>query len=351
MSQPPECRLFAHRSPASGCRSVALCGPTPSDVSMSRRFDVAHLTPQVHAVFARQHGIASVRQLLDGGLSHRQLRHLQHSGAVELVLRGAYRTPSTPLDELSRCAAVCLARPDVAIAGPTAGRLWGLRRLPPDRRIHVIARRASNPAIARWVVPYRTDALHEHDIIDRDDGVRITSRARTALDLARWLGPDDLLSVVEQAAHDGGLSDDDLLAVAADWLSPQRPWARRFLRALDRRLPGGAAESHPEVRVADALCTAGVRGLVRQHHIHLPGYGEARFDLAVPQLCWAIEVDLHPRHRESIGIASDARRDLAARTVGWATTRITKAQYDERFNETIAEIASHHSRLRLSAAS
>lgn len=312
---------------------------------------MAHLTPQAHAVFARQHGVASVRQLQECGLSQRQIRHLQQSGAVELLLRGAYRVPSTPLDELSRCAAVCLARPDVAIAGPTAGRLWGFRRLPPDRRIHVIAARASNPAIARWIVPYRTEAVHEHDIVDRGDGIRITSRARTALDLARWLGPDDLLSVIEQAAHDGKASDAELLAVAADWLSPQRPWARFFLQALDRRLPGGAAESHPEVRVADALRAAGLRDLVRQHRIRLPGYGEARFDLAVPELCWAIEVDLHPSHRDTAGITSDARRDLAAQAVGWTTTRITERQYGSRFNETIAEIASHHSRLRLRAAS
>jgi hypothetical protein len=317
---------------------------------MSRRFDVVHLTPQAHAVFARQHGVASVEQLLHAGMSDRQLRQLQHAGDLELVLRGAYRSPSAQVTEPSRCAAVCLARPDVAIAGPTAGRLWGFRRLPPDHRIHVIAPRVSNPAMARWVVPYRTDARHPHDIVERDDGIRLTTRARTAFDLARWLGPDDLLSVIEQAAHDGALPDDDFLAVAADWLSPRRPWARAFLQALDRRLPGGPAESHPEVRVADALHRTGVRGLVRQHRLRLPGYGEARFDLAIPELRWAIEVDLHPRHRETLGAASDAARDRAASAVGWITTRITKEQYDGRFNETIADVASLHSQLRLRVA-
>jgi very-short-patch-repair endonuclease len=312
---------------------------------------VAHLTPLAHAVFARQHGAASVQQLVDTGMSPRKIRALQQSGGLDLVLRGAYRTPSTPITELGRCAAVCLARHDVAIAGPTAGRLWGFRRLPDDQRIHVIAPRASNPAISRWVVPYRTDARHDHDVIDRHDGIRITSRARTALDLARWLGPDDLLSVVEQAAHDGNLADADLLDVAVDWLSPQRRWVRSFLQALDRRLPGGAAESHPEVRVADALRVAGVRGLVRQHRLYLPGRGEVRFDLAIPELCWAIEVDVHPTHRETIGAARDARRDQSAAAIGWSTTRITKTQYEHQFNETIAEIYALHARLRVRPAS
>ncbi len=231
---------------------------------------MVHLTRHAHELLARQHGVASTQQLLDTGLSARQLRHLQQSQDLELVLRGAYRTPSAPDTELARCAAVCAARSDVAIAGPTAGRLWGFRRLPSDHRIHVLAPPASNPAIARWVVPFRTGARHDHDVVERDDGIRITTRARTAYDLARWLGPDDLLSVIEQAAHDGRLDDGDFLDVAADWLSPRRPWAREFLQALDRRLPGGPAESHPEVRVAEALSRAGVRGLVRQHGIRTP---------------------------------------------------------------------------------
>ncbi len=307
---------------------------------------MTRLNPGAHALLARQHGVASTQQLLDSGMSQRQLQRLQHHGGLELVLRGAYRTPSAPITELSQCAAVCAARPDVAIAGPTAGRLWGFRRLPPDRRIHVIAPRASNPAIARWIVPYRTDARHDADILQRDDGIRVTSRTRTAFDLARWLGPDDLLSVIEQAAHDGRLDDDEFLAVAADWISPRRPWAREFLQALDRRLPGGPAESHPEVRVADALSRAGVRGLVRQHCIQLPGHGDVRFDLAVPQLRWAIEVDIHPRHRETMGIASDTRRDRAANAIGWSTSRITETQYARRFNETVADLTFVHADLR-----
>jgi hypothetical protein len=312
---------------------------------------MARLTSHVHALLARQHGIASVEQLVEAGYSVGDVRHLQRVGDLELVLRGAYRTPSAPVTETSRCAAVCLARPDIAIAGPTAGRLWGMRRLPPDHRIHVIAPRASQPAGARWIVPYRTDARHEHDIETRDDGIRVTSRARTALDLARWLGPDDLLSAIEQVRHDGRLCDDDLLSVAAEWLSPQRPWVRTFLRQLDRQLPGAAAESHPEVRVGDAMRGAGVLGLVRQHRVELPGHGPARFDLAVPDLRWAIEVDLHPTHRESLGIASDRRRDLAAAAIGWSTSRVSSDDYRHRFSETIAELAADYRHRRLSAAS
>lgn len=309
-----------------------------------------HLTPDTHQLFAGQHGVASVEQLTTTGLTRRQLRQLVAAGAVEPVLRGAYRTPSTPFDELARCAAVSAARPDVAVAGPTAGRLWGFRRLPRDHRVHVIAPPASNPSIAPWVVPYRTAAIHPHDIAERLDGIRITTRARTAFDLARWLGPDDLLSVIEQAIRDGRLDESEMWAVATDWISPRRRWASCFMLQLTRRLSGGAAESHPEVRVAAALVGAGVRGLVRQHPIDLPGYGRARFDLAIPRVRWAIEVDVHPTHGETVGSAADSRRDEAARAVGWETTRIPRDDYEFRFTAVIAEIADE-ARQRLATSS
>ena len=127
---------------------------------------------------------------------------------------------------------------------------------------------------------------------------------RTALDLARFVRPDDLLSIIEQAMHDGHLTVEEMMAVAVDFISPQRPWLTTYLDQLVRRAGGAPAESDPEVRIRAALLAAGISGLERQYPIDLPGYGRARFDLAVPSLRWAIEVDVHPaasrnrRHRE-----------------------------------------------------
>ena len=312
---------------------------------------MTHLTSSAHRFFARQHGIASVSQLRSSGLSPRAIERLEQVGAIELVLRGAYRTASVELDDLGRCSAVCLARPNTVVAGPTAGRLWDLRRLPHDRRIHVIAPPASNPAIARWVVPYRTAAIHPHDVVERSDGIRVTTRERTAFDLARHLDPDSLLSVIEQVMRDGQLDEPAMRAVAVDWISPQRPWAWSYLRQLDRRLSGGAAESHPEVVVATALDAAGVHGLVRQFELRIPGYGPARFDLAIPRLRWAIEIDVFPTHDETIGRARDRRRDAAASSAGWITHRLDRRTYETDLDRWIvATTAMHRSLLHRSAA-
>jgi very-short-patch-repair endonuclease len=313
---------------------------------------MAHLPPEAYARLRTQHGVISAEQLAIAGISRGALKRLVKSGELRGGLRGVYRSPVAPVDELSRCAEVCLAHPDIAIGGPTGGRVHSFRRVSSDRRIHVLAPPASNPAVARWVVPYRTAAIEWNlEVVQRDDGIRVTTPARTAFDLTRHLPPNDVLSVIEQAIAEHGVRAQDLYAMADRWTSRGRPWITTFVRQLDRRLPGGAADSHPEIRVGNALRSRGVRGLVRQHRLILPGHRRASFDLAVPELRWAIEVDRHPTHVESAGVASDERRDTASEAIGWTVSRITRADYEHRFAARIDELAAHYHHLRQLAMS
>lgn len=301
---------------------------------------MAHVPPEIHQLFRRQYGVASTTQLLDAGLTRSQLARLTRRGDLESMMRGVFRSPSVPDTELARCLAVVLAHPLVAVGGVTAGRLWGFRRMAHDRRVHVIAPRHWRATTEPWCAAYRTDAIHDDDVVTRPDGIRITTRQRSALDLARSIrDPDRLLSIVEQAAHDGGLRDGDLRAVAVDWRRG-RSWVARYLRQVDRRLDGGGAESEPEVRVGAALAGAGVVGLVRQFPVDLPDYGRARFDLAVPEWRWAVEVDVFPTHRETLGRQRDERRDVAASRVGWSVRRISATDYRLRFRDVIADLAA-----------
>ncbi len=298
------------------------------------------------AYLRSHHGVASARELAAVGISPGDLRRLVEAGNLLSVFRGVYRMPAVPFDELARCVAVCAANPEAVISGPTAGRLWGLRRLPTDRRVHILGLPASNPTIEPWVVPYRTRAFHPHDVFRRPDGIAVTSRARTALDLARFVGATDLLSIVEQVLREGNLTDDDLRAAAIDWMSPRRPWIRLFLEVLDGRLRGGAAESHGEVVLGDSLRSAGVRGLQRQFRIDLPGYGPARFDLAVPDVRLAIEVDLYPTHFETNGRRRDSARDLAAQRLDWRVVRVVASDLGTDLPATVRRLDSEIRTLR-----
>jgi len=295
------------------------------------------------------HGIASALALREVGVSPNDLRRLVGAGNLVPVLRGVYRMPAVPYDELARCVAVCVAHPKSVISGPTAGRLWGLRRVPGDLRVHILAPPRSHPTVESWVAPYRTRAFHAGDVVHRADGIVVTNRARTALDLARFAGSTDLLSIIEQVIRDGHLTDDVLRATAIDWMSPRRLWVRNFLEVLDGRLDGGAVESHGEVVLGDALRSAGVRGLQRQFQIDLPGYGPARFDLAVPDARLAIEVDLHPTHHETNGRLRDEARDRAARLIDWRVARVRSSDLGAGLASTVRRLDSeiHQRRLAL----
>jgi len=298
------------------------------------------LSGAAHRLMSQQHGAVSARQLLDTGLTTRQLQHLAESGQLVHLVRGAYASPSRTIDELTRCAALCLARRDVVIAGPTAGRLWAFRHVSRDRRVHVIAPPRAQPCRDQRVAVYRSAAIHPEDVVVRPDGIRVTSRPRTALDLSRHVAPHELLSIIEQAMRDGYHSDADMRRTAVDWISPQRPWLIDYLRQLDRRVPGKPAESRPEVDLGQALLEAGVQPLERQFSLDLPGYGPARFDLAVPDINWAIEVDVHPTHEDVSGAGSDRQRDVGAVALGWLVTRVSRDRYNGWFDEVVADLVS-----------
>ncbi|WP_040491219.1 type IV toxin-antitoxin system AbiEi family antitoxin domain-containing protein [Ilumatobacter nonamiensis] len=312
---------------------------------------MSDLSAAAHAVLARQHGVASVEDLIQAGLHRAQIKDIVRRGALELALPGAYRSPSVSDDELQRSAAVCRAHPELVIGGPTAGRLYGLRRMPADQRIHVIAPPHSHPTLARWVKVFRTPTLRRVDVLERDDGIRVLDRPRLALDLARFLDDRDLTSVVEQCMQDGRHDTPDMIAAAIDWVSPRRRWLRRYLEIVRRRIDGPAAESHLEVIVGDRLRACGVEDLVRQYAVRLRGFGNVRFDLAIPELRWAVEVDGFPTHRETIGSRADAARDDAARREGWTVRRLGPSQFGRALDASIRALADEVAHLRRRASS
>lgn len=296
---------------------------------------MADLSRSANRRLAAQQGVASLDDLLDSGMTRWQIGDVVRRGGLIEVLPGAYRSAAVRETQLVRCIAVSRSRASTAIGGPTAAALLGIRRVADDGRIHVLAPAASNPSVVRWLVPYRTPTWSASDVVERPDGLRILRYPRLALDLARFVCDVDLLSIVEQCMRDGRCSDATMRRVAADWCTPQRPWVRRYLTALDRRVPGPAAESHIETIVGDRLRQAGVSGLERQFWIALEGYGRCRFDLAIPDIRWACEVDGFPTHRETNGAHADRRRDIAARRDGWLVRRVGPDDVGARLDETI----------------
>ena len=291
------------------------------------------------------HATISSEALRASGITLDQRKQLVESGLLARVVDGAYAFGAVDVGELERCAALCTSRPHLVIAGPTAGRLWGLRRSPHDGLIHVIAPPHSHPCRETWVRAYRTPLLAEEDIVRRDDGIRLTSPPRTVVDLTRYVDPFALASAIEHVLARQMCTVATLARTAGQLESPGRPWVRRFLAVLEQRHPGAAAESEWELRVCNALVRRGVRGLERQVWKELPGYGPARFDIAIPELQWVLEIDIHPDHGLEGG-AADKRRDRCARAIGWETERVGERDLAAGFDATIGGLVQAIDRRR-----
>lgn len=275
-----------------------------------------------------------------------QRRRLVEQGVLERVLHGGYAFGGVEPDELARCAALCEARPHLVVAGPTAGRLWGIRRSPRDGLVHVIAPPASQPCREKWVKPYRTALIYDDEIVVRPDGIRLTSPPRTLIDLTRYVSVADLRSAIESALHAEMCVIATLERTAARLDTPGRPWVRRFMRTVSGRPPGAAAESEWEMRVFNALIGRGVYDLERQVPLTIPGYGSVRFDAAIPALRWALEIDVHPSHLSVEGASKDKRRDRKAEAIGWVTRRVGEADLCRDFPGVIEDLVGSIARRR-----
>lgn len=291
-------------------------------------------------------GTITNEALADAGISPTQRERLVQNRVLRRVIVGVYQFAGADLDEAGRCLALCMGRADMTVSGPTAARHWRLRRAGTDGLVHAIAPPHTNPCRVGWLRVYRTAVLEPADIVELPDGRRVTSPAVTVVMMTRHLGNTALASMIDDAIAKKLCPEAELRRTAERFIGPGRPWVRRFLRVLDRRRPGAPGESDPERDVYEALCDRGVEGLVRQWAQDLPGYGPARFDIARPDLRWALEVDVHPEHRTLEGAANDNRRDDAADRAGIVVMRVSEAQLDDDFEGTIDMIIAAIERRR-----
>jgi very-short-patch-repair endonuclease len=284
---------------------------------------MAPLNRDLLAWSAGHHVVVTTQVLKAHGVGPAQLKRLVADGTLERLLDGTYRFTAAPTSFHQRCVAACARPAHLVVEGPSAGRLWVIRRMPPSDDVWVIGPPASNPSLAPWLRVYRTALLLPEHVVERPDGIRLTSPARTAVDLVRHLSLVDVRSVIDQIVQRELATVEQMHEVAESLNTPGRPWARTFLRLLAARPDGGAPESHWESVVANEFVRQGVTGLVTQYWLDVPTWGPVRFDLAVPRLRWAIEIDGFPDHFTEDGSTRDAGRDLACAAIGWTTSRVT----------------------------
>ena len=131
-------------------------------------------------------------------------------------------------------ALACAQAPHVVVSHLSAGRLWGLRRLGRDDRLHVTMNGRSNCVVPGAAV-HRSHRIDEIDVVDRDDGIRLTSPPRTVFDLAAMLHDDAVASIIEQLLHEERCTVPTLFETGRRLGERGRTGSARFARVLQSR--------------------------------------------------------------------------------------------------------------------
>ncbi|HTX47095.1 MAG TPA: type IV toxin-antitoxin system AbiEi family antitoxin domain-containing protein [Solirubrobacteraceae bacterium] len=266
---------------------------------------------RIGTVAAKQYGNITRGQLLDLGLTPNDIQYRLRVGRLHPVFRGVYAVGSPARLPLQRAAAAVLAcGPHATLAGGSSMTGWGFWR--------------------RWVEPFEV-ALTEGDrripgirihrprnlTVDetRDQlGIRMTSPARTLLDLAARRTDRQFKRDVNNALHSIYLTKGALVDLIER--HPNHPATNHLLYFVTTA--GGPTLSDWE-RMLPAFCAAQqlpapVMGVPKAGHTP---------DASWPELNIVLELDSWEYHNTHLDFDTDRERDLDYHADGLLPIRIT----------------------------
>ena len=262
-----------------------------------------------------QDGAISRRQLEDSGLSHGQIDRLIARRDLIELLPQVYSPRPVP-SSLGQREWAAVLWSGGALSHRTAGRRW---RLPvmPDVRIHVTV----GDRRFRWRVP----GVRVHRVLLEPsqqttmDGLGITTRSRTLIDLMRTERYGAARDLRDRALQVGWLDDSAIIGSICE--QPGRTGNVQLRRLYDELEQGAEAESE---RVLHAILRrSGLRGWKPQYRVRLPGR-TAYVDVAFPERKLAVEVDGRRFHDDgSDRFEDDRERQNALVLAGWRVIRVT----------------------------
>jgi very-short-patch-repair endonuclease len=260
-------------------------------------------------IASRQHGVVTRAQLLDAGVSDKELRGRMERKALLRVHPGVYRVGHrAPSIEARYHAAVRACGAGAVLSGEAAGYLWSLLKgsaPPPD--VTTPARRRVKGVRTRQARRTETEATTRH-------GIPITTVPRTLVDLASSL-PSQALA---RACHEAGVLHRTTPRQVETILGKRHntPGAERLRRVLrgDTRVTLSALER----RFLQLLTEAG---------LPLPTTnkpaGAHRVDCRWPEHRLTVELDSYRYHNSRHAWEQDRRREREARARGDEFRRFT----------------------------
>jgi hypothetical protein len=164
-------------------------------------------------------------------------------------------------------------------------------------------------------------------------GIRCTTAARTAWDLASWLDPAKAVPVIDDMLGRELVTNAEL----ASWLR-EREGSRGWRRAaLAFSLADGRAQSPPESVIRVRLIRAGLPRPEPQYPISLPGGITLHPDLAWPKFRVALEYD-GAYHADPSHLELDRRRLNLLVGAGWVVLHATRQHLGRGFAQLARQV-------------
>lgn len=276
-----------------------------------------------------QNGVLTWRHLLAVGLTPAEIRTLVTRGSLVRICRGVYAVADPALLGLAHETAALLSLEDAVLSHRSAAALWGIATRDPRTVDVTVGRRARARTGVRV---HLVNGLHPSDIRIRHH-LRVTSPARTLIDLATRAGSSELEHAFGEVRGKRLLSDAALTAALA------RAPANHPGAAVIRRLRTGDPGSTYTRSRAERL----VRRLMKQSGLPQPLVNAQLHGFLVdflwPHARLILEVDGHDTHGDRLAFEEDRRRDQIHAAAGYTVIRVTWRQLTEEPLAVIARIA------------
>lgn len=231
-------------------------------------------------------------------------------------------------------AAWLFAGPDAVLAGVSAAAVYGTKWLDADAPAVIVRSDRHRPA-GLTVHSYQ---LTTDDVCIRR-GMRVTTPARTALDIGRLLPPEDSVPILDALLNATRLNTGEVEKLMADRVGLRGiRWLRKALDMVD-----GGAESPQETKLRLVLVAAGLPAPQTQIEF-FDEYGHAfiRVDMGWRQWKVAVEYDGVQHWQDSRQRAWDIERIAILESMGWTVIRVSAAM----LRNPDAVISWVHNRLR-----
>ena len=264
----------------------------------------------IAAVAAKQWGNITRRQLLDLGLTKQDVSYRVKVGRLYRVFRGVYSVghpPTTPHQRAS--AAVLACGPGAALSHSSAMTLWGYwRQWDKPFEVTVVGDRRTS-----GIRVHRSTTLRRQDVTVQL-GIRVTTPARTLLDMSLRLKDNALKRAVSDALHSPWMTKDQLAETLAR--HPTAPGSKRIAALIG--VTGTPTRSGWEDEFPKFCADHGLPAPIMGEPLH--GY---ILDALFPVEKVIVELDGWEFHKNKIAFEDDRERDAEMLAHGYVTVRMT----------------------------